>query len=871
MQQDPLLVPAERLAAVLTDGLGSATGAPLTVVCGRSEADLATVVDEIRRRHDQRFKVVDLSFSESTAGADLLTAGGLLRGCQDAVTVLANVHRLPAPAVGALEALARQVAAAGARCLLTVTLPLPPQTRSAFAAVFARLHRDGLVRPVTLRPVSRRELPELVVSMTGALPETALCDRLWSRTLGWPSAVGTVLRIGADSGAITAVDRHSYLSAWPAQVQSAGYDDLLAGVRGLGLPLWSAAKAVAVLAPLGPAVSRLTGQVLGEPESEAAALLQTLADAGVLLPVRGRQVWRFRLPLLQCALRAALGPYERRRIAQIAVTALWHGTAECADPAFLPDQLTDAGNLVHAGRARTELLDHAQRATPDGDDRPLRWLRAAADLAAQRTERAGILLAHARGCLAHGAAHRALDSTDTVLHEHLDDLPDDQFVDVCLSHLAALHAAGERETLSRVAEGVWWPWPGSVAQRTIGRAAALSLLGDWRTAWQVLAELHRDPDAHLVERHLRDLGTITRLWLGDSAAFDSEVTALPARVTVGEQVTDLLRRDAEVLVALGELRRAEPLLALTGRAPVRLTTACLATLAAGGGRADEALELVRKSVATEPGTGCGPGQSVMFHLAAILLLRKGKLVRAVEMTNTARARTPALPHLLAAAEAAHHVLFGRDSDAVSVLVRALDHAEATEVVALTDLLWMSLADIAVGQGDLTLLPCYLHRVTAVAKQMNTEQAEISRLVLHSTVHADRGTATEAAALLRTRPPLERAEGLERLVRFGVGAPELLSEAYEAAGTVDALLHRSVLRNLMRTHGIPVPGRQATVAENERLLAVLVTDGLGNKQIATLLDTSEKSVEGRLSRLFSRTGYRSRVELAAAMLTGRFTA
>jgi DNA-binding NarL/FixJ family response regulator len=86
-----------------------------------------------------------------------------------------------------------------------------------------------------------------------------------------------------------------------------------------------------------------------------------------------------------------------------------------------------------------------------------------------------------------------------------------------------------------------------------------------------------------------------------------------------------------------------------------------------------------------------------------------------------------------------------------------------------------------------------------------------------------------------------------------------------------LLHRSVLRNLMRTHGIPVPGRQATVAENERLLAVLVTDGLGNKQIATLLDTSEKSVEGRLSRLFSRTGYRSRVELAAAMLTGRFTA
>ncbi|NUT46072.1 MAG: response regulator transcription factor, partial [Saccharothrix sp.] len=75
----------------------------------------------------------------------------------------------------------------------------------------------------------------------------------------------------------------------------------------------------------------------------------------------------------------------------------------------------------------------------------------------------------------------------------------------------------------------------------------------------------------------------------------------------------------------------------------------------------------------------------------------------------------------------------------------------------------------------------------------------------------------------------------------------------------------------RARGISVPGRQATVAENESLLAVLVADGLGNKQIATLLGASEKSVEGRLSRLFSRTGYRSRVELAAAMLTGRFKA
>ncbi|MFC3895265.1 LuxR C-terminal-related transcriptional regulator [Lentzea rhizosphaerae] len=862
MQQDRLVVSSERVPFVPDFGSGG-----LTVVCGRSEVDLAVVVDELRRRHGQGVKVVDLSFSESTA--DLLT-----RGC---LTVFTNLHRLPGVAV---ESLARQIAAAGTRCLATVVLPLAPSSRPAFAAAFARLH--GLVRLVTLRPVPRCGLPDLVVSLTGALPEAALCSLLWSLTRGWPSAVAAALRIGS----ITVVDRHCYLSGWPTRFEA---DDLLARIRGLGLPLWSAAKAAAVLAPLGRAVPRLTGQALGVPTHEAAALLTALADAGVLLPMRAGLV-RFRLPLLQLALRSALGPYERRRIAQIAVTALWQGTAECADPAFLADRIVEAGNLVEAGRARAELLGRAGHAVAeaagrsDGElgghavaaetgrselaaaltlhahdaDRALRWLRAAADLAPNPAERALTLLAHARACLAHGAAWWALDSTDVLLHEHVDDLSDDRLVDVCLTHLAALGAAGELDTVSRVAAGTWWPWPGGEVQRAVGRAAALSSLGDWRAAQQVLADVRDHPDGHLVARHLRDLEPITRLWLGDSAAFDAEVAA-------GEPLPDLLQRDAEVLVALGELRRAEPLLALTGQ--VRLS--CQATLAAAGGRADEALELVRKSMATQPRTACDPGQGVMFHVAATLLLRKGKLVRALEMVAASRERGPALPHLLAVAEASHHVLFGRHADAVALLERALDHARATGVVALTDLLWMALADIAVSRGDRSPLPCHLERVAEVAKRMPTEQAEISRLVLHATVHGN--SATEAANLLRTRPPLELAEGLERLVRFGVGAPELLSEAYEAAGAVDALLHRSVLRNLMRTHGIPVPGRQATVAENERLLAVLVTDGLGNKQIATLLDTSEKSVEGRLSRLFSRTGYRSRVELAAAMLTGRFTA
>ncbi|MCZ9339446.1 helix-turn-helix transcriptional regulator, partial [Streptomyces sp. TRM76130] len=77
--------------------------------------------------------------------------------------------------------------------------------------------------------------------------------------------------------------------------------------------------------------------------------------------------------------------------------------------------------------------------------------------------------------------------------------------------------------------------------------------------------------------------------------------------------------------------------------------------------------------------------------------------------------------------------------------------------------------------------------------------------------------------------------------------------------------------LMREHRVTVARRNLTITENERLLATLVAEGLTNREIAVVLGCSEKSAESRLGRLFRRTGYRSRVELASAMLTGEYPA
>lgn len=879
MQSERLVAPAEALAADILKWVGDADHPPLTVIGGPSGVESRASVEEIARvlaagasGHGRRVRVVNLSYSEPGTGFDLMSQIpplSALRATPGLLLLFKDTHRLPADSIGALEALVRQIATTCTRCVCAFALPLPLETKAAFQASFDRLRRDGLVRLVTLRPVPQRQIPELVTSLIGALPEPALRIALWLTTRGWPNVITAALRIGRERDLMTVVDRHAYLTAWRQQFRVVEDAELLADLRGLGPTAWRAAKAIAVFGPLGAAAPGLVGEALGLTEAQAEAELAGLARAGVLQQARANSTWRFRVPLVALSLESTFGPYERRRLAQIAVTAIWNGTARCERPEYLPGQLVNAGRLVDPDRARAELLAAAGRAALREADRSLTWLRAAAELSTDRDDRVQILLTHARTCLMCGEARQAVESTDAVLRGYAEEIPDDQLMGVCLLHLTALHESGDITTLEQVARDGWWPWPGSEPQRAVGRAFALAMLGQWRQTQELLDEIRQEYDCAVVDWHVRAISPIIGLWLGDVTEFDHDVAELVTRVEAGEKPHEELHTRTSALVTLGELSRARSLLALASRVHIRLTPACLTALAVAEGHATKALELTRGSIATGPCSGCDAEHSMMFHLAATVQLHRGKLSRALALIATARSRTPTLPHLLALTESAHERLYQRDALAKQVLETALREAQEAGVVALTDLLWTALADVAFDLGEQHVLSCCHERVEAVAKCMGTEQAELNRLTLRAVVHADTGAADRAVALLRERgQPLELATGLERLVRFGVATPELLLEAYTAAGELDALMFRAGLRNLMRAHGIPVPGRQATVAENERLLAVLVADGLGNKQIATLLGASEKSVEGRLSRLFSRTGYRSRVELAAAMLTGR---
>jgi DNA-binding NarL/FixJ family response regulator len=153
----------------------------------------------------------------------------------------------------------------------------------------------------------------------------------------------------------------------------------------------------------------------------------------------------------------------------------------------------------------------------------------------------------------------------------------------------------------------------------------------------------------------------------------------------------------------------------------------------------------------------------------------------------------------------------------------------------------------------------------------TARTQRNHLLATAVAHRSLEAAADVIALARQRDqPYELADTLMILASHNMATAKQLRETYELYGELDALLPRARLRHMMRDQGIAIPGRSVTISENERLLASLVADGLTNRELATVLSATEKSVEGRLSRLFQRTGYRSRVELATAMLTGDYT-
>jgi DNA-binding CsgD family transcriptional regulator len=771
----------------------------------------------------------------------------------DGMLLVDDAHWLDPDSLAMLHALVR----GQTRCVCTA-LPTPKSP-----VVLRDLSAANLVDQVRLVPRPRHAVTREVTRLLTATPEPALTDRVRQLSRGLPAALRDSVEALRRNGSIQIVDRRAYLVRPHTTLVPPSDNQLVEAVRELGADCWAAAKALAVLAPLGRAVPVLLAEVLRLSEEDARELLDRLRAAGVVH--RGRS-WRFVVPLVRAALMACLGPFERRRLSAALVTAVWSNTAVCADPDELADRIADAGALVDTDRAVHELLHRAAVARDDRAESALRWLTAAADLAVDRRQRSNVLLMHTRTCFTLGDHDQCLSAVRRLLADYADLLSADTIQEVATLATAALGAGGDREALRELVTGQRQWAAGGIERSPVTRALAYGELDRWREAGELLRDTEsRWRTENPVSVMLGELTwTLAELWTGSPDRFEQRLAARrdwPLR-SVRRHRLDQVTAHVTALLVTGDAHRATRLLASEELAEHELPLHCRSMLAAARGEAERAVDLARRGIAR----GCEHRSAGMSASTVSVLVARGELATARQLLDTARATPATLAHLLDVADAQVARAFGDDETARARLLRCA--AECRLTVGM-DLVWSELVDLALARGDRTEAE---QAMAELARLPRTSRTTMLWLLARATVDKDHDAARECERLVRDRAqPLEQAVVLERLVNHGGAEPRLLAEAYGLLGTLDALLYRAWFRNLMRERGVPVPDRKQTVAENEQLLATLATGGLSNKQLAATLRTSAKSVEGRLSRLFLRTGHRSRIELSTAMLNGDYRA
>ncbi|GAA4827807.1 hypothetical protein GCM10025787_02440 [Saccharopolyspora rosea] len=189
-----------------------------------------------------------------------------------------------------------------------------------------------------------------------------------------------------------------------------------------------------------------------------------------------------------------------------------------------------------------------------------------------------------------------------------------------------------------------------------------------------------------------------------------------------------------------------------------------------------------------------------------------------------------------------------------------------------DVLLGRLVDCAVREGEQHRAELGLAELEDLDALVRHRRSRTAVLLARGLVHHDRAALAEALRLARGSGDLNSvARACLALSELSDDPGPWLSEMYELTRRYGSAQSRVQLAEAMRQHGVVVPQQRArseSFGEIEARMVELVSDGCTNRQIAAVLHVSEKTVESHLTRIFARTGCRTRVELVAAWLDGR---
>jgi DNA-binding NarL/FixJ family response regulator len=693
------------------------------------------------------------------------------------------------------------------------------------------------------------------------------------------AAAGNPLHIEEAVAALQAEQTWSGTDSAPDQDATAAL--VLRRVHRLHDSAVGVAAVIALLERPRPSRLRLVARCSGHDESTVAAVLDTLLAAEVLRLESG--AYQFALPVVRRVLVDSLGPSRQWQLhREIGAHLLERRAAgEPVDLVELAPHL--AASATPGDRTAAEvLLEVASRYTHHAPQAAADWYRQALAVIPKDDEtRNRVLADRARVLYLAGRLQEAVvDGQDALEGQQQPEVQARTGTIVTAAMLSLGRITDAVELAERLLTGADSP----LLRVHVQLAAGLNYLNRFAESQHVLdGVLAAAPDpttaalAHGVQAQLA-------LSTGDTRALHRALDAAYAvpGLAVGARLS-ALTNDATHSVLACELERAAAALsqaraladslgAVAFDADLELTELMLQWRR---GRWEGLDGRIARCVAELEGRGQGINLAMLGAMRLELLTAAGELGDAAVVDSRLGGREAVGYSFVAWSQAGYLLARGNLPGALELLRAAWAHDTECGRMSSAPLLLTRLAEVcaAVGLGDEAT--SYADALGRLVDDTAMTKCRTFALRARGVVAGDVGLLRRAAEAAEDEGmPVEAATALLAAGRLSADAERDLLPALHGFAGVGAEAWRRQAAALLRANGVAVPRaariarRGSLLTDAELRLARLVQDGLSNKQIAKTLTLSPKTIEVYLSRVFVKTGVRSRVELAVALSEGR---
>jgi len=852
-------------------------------LAAETDAEVAPLAEQVQRHFGFATGIeprADLSVDVGMLHAAFGVGERLLRAWAHRDPVVLGVddlHAADAETLAAVTVLARTMRSTRLLVIATVR-PDPPDLDRELSAHLDRLaDRDG-ADFVDLAELDDDDVRALMTTRLAANPDDALVDRVVGMTRGNPFYVEELLRAYDAARAVEVVDGRASLGPGVDEVSLTTRGALLQRVLRLGSDAWTVARCLTALQRVSVDRLDVIAEVTGLPQAAVDRAFDLLVGARILDRVAGGE-YAFAHPILRANLDADLGPAERHRFNRLIARALRdrQRAGHQVDPlelaAYVAQSIEpgDAEVTAILMRAGDLTARFAPRSAADWYGRVLETLPA------DSPQRGPVVAKRARALfLAQRKAEAARDARTAL--QLLPGGADRERAAVVLA--GSLSALGETQQALEVTDAEV-PVSERAPRLLAERASLLVQLDRFDEAEETARTAARhatEPGAHaLAVSALAQAAFARGDAIGALELLDAELQrvaddAAPSMVGIRIARASWLSYAGQCDTALAALEEAEASAARLGGGAFRTSIDPPAVWALWlAGRWDEALRRAR-AAATEFERA---GELFLLPLVrvaeAAILTERGEVGKAREILAVLpETRSTRLP--VAWASAAAHLATGRFDAARSVLTTAIERSRNTGRLQFLPQLRERLISVELAAGD----------VEAAARQLAHLEAELAGFpaIPWARAMAERAAAMvrrDAAAATRAADAARAASltfdaAVADLLAGELGAdPQALQRAYEVFRDLGAEPWRRRAKSALRAGGHRVPNRKASarreLTDTERQLARLVSDGLTNREIARAVFLSPKTVEAYLSRLYTKMGCGSRLELAVAVRSG----